>query len=330
MRIGKTAAFLSAVKSLGEEAQFLLGPVSEQEMALAGEIRLRVGAPVVLSLPDGIRTVGTSPVTRRQMDSIVLSLCGHSIYSHQQELAAGFISLSGGHRAGVCGRAVVSDGNVTAVRDITSICLRIAREHIGCARELTDRLFSNGLCSAVIAGAPGSGKTTMLRDAARILAVGIAGKPAQIAIIDERGEFSAGDGRIASMCDVLYGYPKADGILAALRSLSPDVIICDELGGENDIRAVSAGINAGVHILCSVHAGSAAELAKRPQTAALLATGGFRSFAMLGSRERPGSIECILDSEDVYEMACGCTDNAAFDADGTLSCGQAQLQETTA
>ena len=323
-------AFRCAVSALGEEARRLLGPVSEQEMALAGELRLRVGAPAVLSLPDGVKTLGTSPVTRSQMDSMVLSLCGHSIYSHQHEIAAGFISLPGGHRAGVCGRAVVSDGKVTAVRDIGSICLRIARDYRGCAGELADRLFSGGLCSAVIAGAPSSGKTTLLRDMACILADGICGRRMQVALVDERGEFSAGSGRIFSRCDILTGYPKSEGIIDALRSLSPDVIICDELGGESDISAVESGINAGVHILCSMHAGTADELAKRPQTAALIKTGGFRRFVLLSGRDKPGSIARILDSEEVYEMACGADDNAGIAADGIHSCGQAASKKKTA
>ena len=330
MANGNADAFRDAVKALGKEAQMLLGPVGEQEMALAGELRLRVGSPAVLSLPAGIITIGTSPITRRQMDDMVLSLCGHSIYSHQQEMAAGFISLPGGHRAGLCGRAVVCDGVVSAIRDVSSICLRIAREYKGCARELTDRLFSDGLCSAVIAGAPGSGKTTLLRDTAGILAGGGTGRSLQAAIIDERGEFSLGDGRIASMCDVLSGYPKAVGIMTALRSLSPDVIICDELGGEEDIRAVRAGINAGVHILCSIHAGSVSELAKRPQTAALLKTGGFHRFALLGGRERPGKVDFVLGWEEIYEMACGGADNILLDTDGTMLCRQAATTQATA
>ncbi len=320
------AAFRGAVKALGEEAQKLIGAVSEQEMALSAELRLRVGAPAVLSLPDGLKTVGTSPVTRRQMDNMVLSLCGHSVYSHQQEMASGFISLPGGHRAGVCGTAVVSSGEVCAVRDISSICLRIAREYHGCASELADRLYAGGLCSAVIAGQPASGKTTLLRDAACILA----DRGLRVAVIDERGELSIEGSVVSCLCDVLSGYPKGAGIMTALRGLSPDVIVCDELGGESDIHAVEAGINSGVHFLCSVHAGCALELAKRPQTAALLATGGFRRFALLAGRHQPGRVTEIIEAEEVYAFACGCNDNSLCMARRTERGRQACAQMQTA
>ncbi|MBE6759965.1 MAG: stage III sporulation protein AA [Ruminococcaceae bacterium] len=331
MTSGYLSAFLGAAAALGEEAHNVLGAVSEQDMALAAEIRLRVGARAVLSLPDGLRTVGTDPVTRRQMDSMILALCGNSVYTHQHEMASGFISLPGGHRAGVCGRAVVKDGIVTAVRDVSTICLRIAREHRGCADALVDGLFSHGLCSAIIAGAPSSGKTTLLRDAACALAEGRTGSRQRIAVVDERGELAVGDGsRISSLCDVLSGYPKAEGIMTALRCLSPDVIVCDEVGGEGDVRAIQSGINSGVHFLCSVHAGSVAEVGRRQQIAALLGTGAFRRIALLTGRTAPGRISRIIDSEEVYEDTGSGAHRGVLRTGGDVRHGQAAAQKSSA
>ncbi len=307
MMNGQAERFVQAVNALGRAARPLLGTVGEQEMALAGEIRLRVGAPAALSLPAGLKTIGTSPVTRQQMDEMVLSLCGQSVYTHQHELAAGYIHISGGHRAGVCGTAVIEQGRVTSIRDITSICLRIAREQPGCADEIIKRLFSRGLCSAVIAGAPCSGKTTLLRELACQLASGAIERPMRVAVVDERGEialssFTGEPGRLNRLCDVLCGYPKAEGILQAVRGLSPDVIICDELGTEEETIAVRAGINAGVHIICSVHAGSAEELARKPQISALMDTGAFSRFALLKGRNRPGEVSGIISGEELYAL----------------------------
>ena len=302
--------FDQAASALGRTSQGLFCAVGERDKALASEIRLRAGAPAVLSLPSGRLCVGTSPLTPGNIEEMVLSLCGHSVYSHQHEMAGGYISVPGGHRAGVCGRAVVSDGKITSVTDVSSICLRIAREHPGCAAGLCERLFAAGAANVVLAGAPGSGKTTMLRDMACMLAERLR---LNVAVVDERGELAPGvpgkPGRVDRLCDVLRGYPKAEGITQALRSLAPDVIICDELGGENDLAAVRSGINAGVKIICSVHAGSAHELAARPVTAGLLGTGAFERFVVLSGRSSPGEVMMIMNGNEMYEMACCSADN---------------------
>ncbi len=282
--------FDQAASALGRAAQQLLCAVSEHCREQAMEIRLRLGSAAVLSLPSGPVVVNSGTVTRQIIDDAVLNLCGHSLYSHQQELASGFISLPGGHRAGVCGKAVVTGGAVSAVCDVTAICVRIAREHAGCG----DRLLAdtaNGSQSLIVAGAPGSGKTSILRDLAFSLAAGRSGRRLNVSVVDERGEISlGGTGSLCGLCDVLRFYPKAEGIEHALRSLAPDVIVCDEIGSERDLAAVSSGISAGVKLICSVHAGSGAELAERPVSRRLLDMNAFDCFAVLSGRGSPGHI----------------------------------------
>jgi len=320
MQAWETARFDQAVSALGGAADGLLCSVSEEEKSKASQIRLRIGAPACLSLPSGLLTVGSIPVTKEQMKEMILHLCGYSIYTHQHELAAGYISVPGGHRAGICGRASLDGGKITSVSDITSICLRIAREHSGCGDRLIKELFDYGVCSAVIVGEPGSGKTTLLRDIACGLAEGKAGRQLSVAVVDERGEFamndeSGGTSRICRSCDVLSGYPRADGITQALRSLAPDVIVCDEVACEKDANAILAGINAGVHIICSLHAGSPKELALRKITRLLLGTKAFDRFALLCGRVNPGAVRCILNREELYVLAGGNADSDLLGAD---------------
>ena len=105
------------------------------------------------------------------------------------ELARGFVTLPGGHRAGICGEAALDKSGSRTVRYISSVNLRVASEHIGCSREITAALFHDGLCGALIAGPPCSGKTTLLRDMARLLSSEPYGK--KVAVVDERGEMAA-------------------------------------------------------------------------------------------------------------------------------------------
>lgn len=307
--------FMQAASALGKSAEGLLLAAAEGDRAEASEIRLRIGSPIILSLPSGQKEVGDTLLTREMMNDIVMNLCGHSLYSHQQEIAAGYISVPGGHRAGLCGRAVIDKGRIDAVTDITGICLRIAREHSGCARQLCSELYRDGLCSAVIAGAPCSGKSTLLRDMACLLASGeLLGMRLNVAVADERGELAMtqhGDkpGQLGTMCDVLCGYTKAQAMIHAVRCLAPDVIVCDELATEDDVSAVRQCVNAGVKLICSVHAGSIHELSLRAVTSDLIKMDAFEKFAVLEGRKHPGKVKEIIDSERLYEMVSCSADN---------------------
>ena len=190
------------------------------------------------------------------------------MHSYSNEIAEGFITLDGGHRVGICGTAVLSGGRITAVKDISSLNIRIAHEVRGCAEEIYARFFSDRLRSLLLAGAPMSGKTTILRDLSRVL-----GRDHRVALIDSRNELSASVRGLPTLdigenTDVLCGYPKAEGIMTALRSLSPDIIICDEMG--NDCEAVEQCLFCGVRIIAAAHAGSISELSRRYGTDRLL------------------------------------------------------------
>lgn len=263
------------------------------------EIRLRVNRPAAVSMKNAIRYVTESGQLTYDPDSAVKvseqdlqrtfeSVCRYSVHSFQREISNGFITVRGGHRVGICGTSVIVGDTIENVKNISSLNFRIARQAIGCADELCRRVFGEGLCSLLIAGAPSSGKTTMLRDTARIL-----GERYRTALIDERGELAAvsegiPQNGIGINTDVFDGYDKPRGIITALRVMAPQIIICDEIGSEEDFAAIRSASYSGVCIAASVHAADMDELSRKVTDLDI-----FGSIVLLSDGETPGHISCI-------------------------------------
>ena len=281
------------------------------------EVRIRAGYPVALSCGGDIyfltrtgRLTCSPEGDLFQMDWEAVEecfqlLCGFSVYSHEKEIRQGFLSLRGGHRAGICGTAVVQNGEIISLRDISSICLRISREYPGCSISLLQRMKEAGMEGGLLlVGAPSSGKTTVLRDIARQLSSGSVGAIRRVAVIDERGELAGvykgiPGNFLGPCCDVLDGYPKAQGILQAVRSLAPDYILCDEIGREEDTISLLQCLHAGVTVIASIHAGSPEEFLKRRQAELLMREGAFQTVAFLKSRREPGTIAELRKAGDL-------------------------------
>jgi stage III sporulation protein AA len=309
--------FDDAARNLGTLGGSLNLPLKIK--ARVQEIRLRAGRPVMLSLPEGpvfVTKQGLPTFTqcgallyaqKSDIDEAFRMICDCSVHSHQREIQNGFVTLHGGHRAGICGTAVTQNNTVSNIRDISSINIRIARDIAGAANEVVAALTSGGkIAGSLIIGPPGCGKTTILRDLARILSTGTQlTRMMRVAIVDERGEIAATfqgqpQNDLGPCCDVLDGYPKGEGIMQAVRCLSPDVVICDEIGGEDDERAVEMSLNAGVAVIASAHAASMRELMMRPQTARLVSTGAFKKAVRLKGRECPGTIAEVYSDISRY------------------------------
>lgn len=278
------------------------------EMSIGGyadniqEIRLRCGKPVAVSSYGKVRYIsGGQPaykVSRNDIEYTFQALCNYSVHSYQNEIAQSFITVKGGHRAGIAGSAVLNDNHITSVKYISSINFRIASQIKGCSDRIYSQIFSQRPEGLLVAGVPSSGKTTFLRDLCRNLS-----EKYCVSVIDERGEIGAvyhGEPQndLGMMCDVFDGYPKAEGLQTALRVMSPDIAVCDEIGGESEVRQLLSCVNAGVKIIASAHAGSVDELYRRKNIKILLENGVFDYIVMLGKKENTGRAEKIVRVSD--------------------------------
>ncbi len=263
------------------------------------EIRIRCGKPVVIMTAEGYKLPCKNLIlSQNDISDTFQKLCDYSVYSYQSELAQGFITLPGGHRVGICGTAALDKNGCRTIKYISSINIRVASEYIGCANKLTEQLFSERICGTLIAGPPCCGKTTILRDIALNLSSQESMK--KVVIIDERGEIAAmyrgiPQNTVGLSCDILNGYPKGEGILIALRTLAPDVIICDEVGNEDDANALCEGVNAGVSIISSIHACNVNELYNRKSCKRLLETGAFKKIVFLKGEMHRGQVDSIVE-----------------------------------
>lgn len=291
------------------------------------EIRLRRNRPLVLFGREGtVFVYENSSVSRLngkdgvrlddgELDAAVEKICSYSVYAHQNEMADGFVTFGSGFRAGFCGRAVISGGSIRSVGDITSVNIRIARDLQDAANDLIENLYSaGGFRGVLIAGPPCSGKTTMLKSLAYRLSSEFRSGFLKTVIIDERSEL----GTLCGLnCDILAGYPKNEGIIHALRTLSPQLIICDELSDTTEAENVIRGMNTGVKFAVSVHCGDKKELMRRKVSRLLLSSRCFDRVALLNGGDRVGALGGIYTPEELlYENNGSGTDSYKLIFDG--------------
>lgn len=235
-------------------------------------------------------------------------ISNHSLYTMEEELRKGFITIPGGHRIGLAGRTVLNGGHVEHIRDISGFNVRIAREIKGAADVILPYLLDiqeRRIRHTLILSSPQHGKTTLLRDLARQISSGSHGQSTsrqpgmKVGVIDERSEIAGSLKGVPSFdvgprTDVMDACPKAEGMMMMIRSMSPDVLMVDEIGRIEDAEAVTEALHAGITIIATAHGSGIDELCQRPALAKLIDNKMFERYVIL-KRSKQGLSYRILD-----------------------------------
>lgn len=262
------------------------------------EIRLRRNAPIILVLRNNAYFINDNGeifdeyienaviCSADDLDESFMQLCDYSIYNNMENMKKGFITLQNGARIGVASTCVIDENSVISVKNITSLNIRIPREFEHCSDKILNFLYINSFPSIIVAGKPNSGKTTFLRDMAKQLSSGFNNRYRKVTIIDERNEFCAKNESEISLnvglnTDVLTNFPKPLGIEIATRTLSPEMIICDEISTKKELESIAFAFSSGIKFALSIHIGDKLDLFKKQIVKDLIKTNEFSYIVWL-------------------------------------------------
>jgi len=286
-----------------EEIRYHLKYCIKDRWFLLQEIRIRFNQPIELVFDHKVEWVQSINLNQKDKMFIINQMSDFSLYRMEDELREGYITIEGGHRVGIAGKVNTVNGSVKAIQYITFLNIRIAKEKLGVAEPFISFLYNNQYLNTLLIGPPQTGKTTLIRDITRVISSGWNGIPGQkLGVIDERSEIGASlngvpQHNLGRRTDVLDACPKAEGMMMLIRSMSPDVIVIDEIGSQKDVEALLEAINAGVTIICTVHGESLEEIHRRPSMQLLFKQQIFRRFILLDRKKQPGTIKSIFNEK---------------------------------
>lgn len=277
--------------------------IGEENLNKVQEIRLRVNKPLMLEMEQKEKVFNYN-VSSEEIDIILRRMSNYSIYAYDEEIKRGYITVKGGHRIGICGKCIIENGKIKTIKDISSLNIRISKELLGCSDSIVKYLVDKDeIVNTIVISPPKCGKTTLLRDIARNISDGmvkfsLSGK--KITVIDERSELAACYSgapqlNLGIRTDVLDSCPKSEGIIIAIRSMAPEIIICDEIGTSRDTESIIAAMNSGVKVITTIHGYDISDLYNRPVFKELIDNKVFKRAIVMSHKKGPGTIEYIYD-----------------------------------
>ena len=263
------------------------------------EIRLRVGGEGFLTDHDDKYVV-----TREDLKETMEYISGYSLYSYEDEMRQGFLTVQGGHRVGVTGKVILDGNEIQGMKYISCINVRLAHEVVGCADQVMPYIRKKDwVAHTLIVSPPRGGKTTLLRDIIRQLSNGEEKKKmpgVTVGVVDERSELAGSyqgvpQNDLGMRTDVLDGCPKAEGMEMLIRSMSPAVVAVDELGRKEDFKAVESVIHSGCKVIATAHGNSIEDVIHQPYFERLVRRRVFERYIFLDKGEHAGTILGIYD-----------------------------------
>lgn len=299
-----------------------LSDIDNKYKKIIEEVRLRVNKPLMLNMSgidifidkDGnllFEDINSFIVNKEMIDKTFEKICEYSIYAVEDEIRNGFVTIKGGHRIGISGKSVYKNNSLFTIKDISSINIRISRQKIGVSNKVIKYIIHNKkIYNTLIVSPPQCGKTTLLRDIIRNLSNGIPQynfSGLKVAVIDERSEIAASyrgipQNDIGIRTDVLDSSNKYDGTMMMLRSLSPQVIATDELGANEDIKAIHNCIKAGVKIITTIHGEDLEDIKSKPNISEIIKEKIFERIIILDNSNGVGTIKEVIDGKTYNAM----------------------------
>lgn len=269
------------------------------------ELRIKTEKPLLI-YSDNLEITTDYIVTKEDIKTILQRISNYSIYAFEEEIKQGYITIKGGHRVGICGSCVIDGSKVRTIKNIASFNIRICREVLECSNNIMKYIIrDNNILNTIIISPPKCGKTTLIRDISRNISDGLKVegtnfRGVKVCIIDERSEIGACYNGIPQMniglrSDILDNCPKSEGIMMAIRSMSPDVIVCDEIGTYKDVESILMAMNSGVNLITTIHGYDIEDLYKRPVFKEILENHVFERAIVLSGNKGVGTIEYIYN-----------------------------------
>ncbi|WP_315114590.1 stage III sporulation protein AA [uncultured Clostridium sp.] len=281
----------------------IISLVNLEKMKGLQEIRIKAGKKTILQLGDQ-EIITNYIATLEDIRAILQRISNYSIYAYDEEIRQGYITVRGGHRVGICGTCVIEKNTVKTIKDVASLNIRICNEIIGCSNKVFNYIIEGEeILNTIIISPPRCGKTTLLRDLGRNISNGVrsinfSGK--KVCVVDERSELASCYNGIPQLeiglrTDVLDGCPKSEGIMMLIRSMSPEVIICDEIGTTPDMESIIKAANSGVSIITTIHGYGIEDLYAREVFKNIMENNIFSRAVVLSNKEGVGTIDYIYD-----------------------------------
>lgn len=263
------------------------------------EIRLRCNQPLFIYINNKEYYIARDKLTKNLNEACIINegdiketveyITNYSIYAFNDEIKNGFITVTGGHRVGLCGKTVYdSTGNVKTIRHIQAINIRIAHEIPGCSKNVIPMLFEENIFqNTLIIASPGLGKTTLLRDIVKNLSDGCSFGSYTIGLVDERAEIASSylgkpQNNVGKRTDVMDCCKKTDGIMMLVRSMKPDIIAIDEIGGSMDCKAIEYGALCGCKLLATIHGKDMEDVLQKKTMIDIISNQIFKRFVVCG------------------------------------------------